>query len=766
MSDMEFDLPSDSDEDVPDWLKDLGGDEPPQDAGAAEEETLDWMADANDSAPEPGDTPALQSEADPDLLPADKPEDESVSAVPPSEAEEVPDWLSADESEAAPVSVPASAGEEEIQDEVPDWLSNIRASEAENDSQPEISAAEDESSESEGDPEWLDRIREHEDERLATDNQGEQEEAVFIDDIQLEEGDEQSAGDGIEEPQSPDWLSGLQSDQDAPEADEEQSLDEKSGMDQEESPSKVEGVTSILKPKAEKTLPETDDPIPDETLAELREDRDKAVEGIDSEFPDLPKDSSFKDTGSLPSWLVDMKRTGSLEESELPTNDADTFTREEFLSSPSEDEDSPELDLSLGELPDWISESDSAVDQTDEVVITPQGKVEDDVTPAEVPNWLNSMRPVESPYAEEEGAEGVEETIGPLAGLQNVLPAEPEITLFEKPSAFSLNLETTESQQYNASLLDRMIDSDINPKKSGTAAMALTQGVLRWVIAGLIFFSLLIPILTGSQSIPLPPIENIPPETLRLQNLVSNLEQGTSILVAFDYQPGVSAEMHAAAAAVFDHLLLQGAQLVLVSTEPTGPALAENFLLKTQAARHRQVSEKKYCNMGYISGGTAALLNLTGNPQQSLPTAVCDGQVVQNPWDFPPLQNITGISDFAMLIVLTDDAGTARAWIEQVQPALGDTPLMMIISAQIEPLIRPYYQSEPKQVSAFVTGILGGAYYESSIGRDHIRTARLYWNSYSVGLGVSVSIILIGSIGSLGSFLLARRKGPKSEAQI
>ena len=165
--------------------------------------------------------------------------------------------------------------------------------------------------------------------------------------------------------------------------------------------------------------------------------------------------------------------------------------------------------------------------------------------------------------------------------------------------------------------------------------------------------------------------------------------------------------------------------------------------------------------MGYISGGTAALLSLAENPQQLLPTAVCDGEAVLNPWDFPPLQTITDLSDFGMLIVLTDDAGSARAWIEQVQPDLGDTPLAMIISAQIEPLIRPYYQSDPKQVSAFVTGVLGGAYYESSLGREH--AARLYWNSYSAGLGISMLIIVIGSIASLGSSLLSRRKAPKSE---
>ncbi|MCH7662344.1 MAG: hypothetical protein IH859_00550, partial [Chloroflexi bacterium] len=474
MSDMDFDLPSDSEEEVPDWLKDLGGDEPPQAAGASEEETSDWIANANDSAPEPSDTPSPENVEDSDWPSGSETEATSVSKSPAGGKEEVPDWLSAGESKDASVSAPTSTGEEEV----PDWLSNIRSSEAETDPQPDSTTAGEETGEGkeagegeeadegEEDSQWLEQIREAESERVVSESLEDQEEAVFIDNIQSEEGDEQAAADGVEEQRTPDWLSGMQSEQDAPESEREQIPDPLSDI-----------VAEEPLPEVQETIPKTDDPVPDENLSELRADRDNAVEGIDSEFPDLPKDSGFKDTGSLPSWLVDMKRTGSLEESALPTNAAEDSVSEERPSSPAADEDSSELDLSLGELPDWISETQSEIDKEDDV-ISPQGKVGADIGPAEVPTWLHSMRPVESPYGEGEDADGVEETIGPLSGLQDVLPAEPEITQFGKPPAFSLNLETTENQQYNAALLDRMIATDSQPKKSGAAAIALTQGAL------------------------------------------------------------------------------------------------------------------------------------------------------------------------------------------------------------------------------------------------------------------------------------------------
>ena len=68
-----------------------------------------------------------------------------------------------------------------------------------------------------------------------------------------------------------------------------------------------------------------------------------------------------------------------------------------------------------------------------------------------------------------------------------------------------------------------------------------------------------------------------------------------------------------------------------------------------------------------------------------------------------------------MVLVITDDADTARGWIEQVQPKLVDplspTPMTMVVSAQAEPLVYPSYLPFPKQVDGLVSGIAGGAYF-------------------------------------------------------
>ena len=106
------------------------------------------------------------------------------------------------------------------------------------------------------------------------------------------------------------------------------------------------------------------------------------------------------------------------------------------------------------------------------------------------------------------------------------------------------------------------------------------------------------------------------------------------------------------------------------------------------------------------------------------------------------------------MLVLTDDPDLARSWIEQVGPAMdpGGTgqgvPLAMVVSAQAEPLVYPYYYASPRQISGLVSGVTGGAYYENVVGFSE---AGSFWTAYNAGLVLAVIIIAVGS-----SFNLAR----------
>ena len=213
--------------------------------------------------------------------------------------------------------------------------------------------------------------------------------------------------------------------------------------------------------------------------------------------------------------------------------------------------------------------------------------------------------------------------------------------------------------------------------------------------------------------------------------------------------------MSAAAAAVVDHIMLKGAYLTLVSTSPTGPALAENFFRTTQWA-HNYTSGIQYINLGYIPGGASGLLGFAQIPQRITPLAF-DGLEA---WKTMPLSRISTLSDFEMVVIITDNPDIARTWIEQVQPALPSTPMIAVASAQAEPILRPYSGGQDPQLDGLVGGITGGAAYEQVTGKTHL--ARQYWDALNYGLLTAAAAILIGGLVNLVSIFLT--KSGKGEA--
>ena len=83
-------------------------------------------------------------------------------------------------------------------------------------------------------------------------------------------------------------------------------------------------------------------------------------------------------------------------------------------------------------------------------------------------------------------------------------------------------------------------------------------------------------------------------------------------------------------------------------------------------------------------------------------------------------------------------------WIEQYQPHLAAKPLIMILSAQAEPIVRPYYEASPQQVQGIVSGTVGAAAYENLLGRVGI--ARSQWGAYSLGVLAACLLILVGGL--------------------
>jgi len=613
-----------------------------------------------------------------------------------------------------------------------------------------------------------------------------------------------TAGEGLEEAETPDWLHELQEESGG--ASEDQAAFEDEAGD--EALDWLEQMRQRGEQAQQEEIPEeTPDPaVPDwlEQLDEEEEDLKGFGKPFRSEEPDWlseaaggPEDLAVSQ--EIPEWLSEISGPTTPEEAE-PESVADEQSVDELASDEivvpdwlSELENPPQPPLIRGEQsapqpalekgeenppqPPLIRGEQSGpqppltrgeetrqpgLERGEENPPQPPltrgeqsaaEEAEPEISRAEIPSWLASMRPVEDaapPIAPHEASIPRVESAGPLSGFSGVLSPQPEVGQVPKPPTYSIKLQVSENQKSHADLLTEMLAQEGEAQAIPRPAMISPQHILRSAIALIIMLAVLWPLITGSQEAPLP---SFSPGTAAVNQLINGLPDQAQVLLAFDYEPALTGEMEPAASAVVDHLMLRGAYLSLVSTSPLGPIVAERFLSTTQA-EHGYASDSQYVNLGFIPGGPAGLLAFAESPGRVLPYTL-EG----NPaWGrggqpaLPPLQGVTHLSDFDLVMVITDSPEAARTWVEQAQPFLEDesaqTPLVMVTSAQAEPLVRPYYQPTSGQVQGLLSGLRDGGAYGRLTGSEGL--TRKYWDAFGLGLWVAAAVITVGGLVNVG----------------
>jgi hypothetical protein len=453
-------------------------------------------------------------------------------------------------------------------------------------------------------------------------------------------------------------------------------------------------------------------------------------------------------SSEAPDWLNNFQSV----EAEQPS---ESFSAEKIPSGITEDTlPGGEMDELFSEIPDWLSSS--ADDEPPSEPLAVSGA--DPIAPSELPSWVQAMRPVESPTdVPSSGAvpsgDQTLESRGALAGLHGVLPAVPGFTPTSKPKAYSIKLQANDEQLAHAALLEQILAAETEPVPIESISPLGTSQRLRWVIALILLVFLTVPLALRTRIFSAP--VGFPNELRDAVTLAQSIPENAPVLVAFDYSPARAGELEAAAAPMFDQmLLLRHPRLTFISTNETGAILAERFI-SGPLGGHNYQSGTTYLNLGYLPGGQMGIRAFAQEPS----TTVLMDISLQPAWVAPPLEGITTLSQFAALILITDNADSARVWIEQTQSLRGNVPFIVIASAQAAPMIQPYYDS--RQVNGVVSGLYGGALFEQqNAGRPG--TVRGYWDAYSLGLLIAVALIVGGALWNLS--LALRGGGSDGEA--
>jgi hypothetical protein len=478
----------------------------------------------------------------------------------------------------------------------------------------------------------------------------------------------------------------------------------------------------------------------------------KAAAPQSSVFSEAPAEQPPFDSQESPDWLSTFKSSA---ETSTPVRDESISP---FDSTPSEPQGNvpaftanafPQgsVDELFTEMPDWLS---SAV----EAAPGPASAVEQEsLLPGELPSWVRAMRPVDTslPKPAPSISDQTLEARGALGGLSGVLPAAGYAPT-SKPKAYSIKLQATQGQQAQAALLEQILAAEAEPVPIISYAPLRRSRGLRWFISFVAIFLVIsaVSLKTSVFSMPV----SVPSELGGALRVAQQVTADAPVLVAVDYHPARAAEMEAAAAPMFDQMMvLQHPRLTFVSTNETGPVLVERFLSGPLKEREYQYGSQ-YVNLGYLPGGVMGIRAFILNSRQAMPYDILLGAA----WETAPLLGVQSISQFAALIVITDSADTARLWIEQTTPirAAVPLPLVVISSAQAAPMIQPYY--EAGQVAGIVHGLRGAAVFEqNNAGRPGI--VRAYWDAYNAGMLLAMALILGG--GLVSSMLALRERAAR-----
>lgn len=681
-------------DELTDWLKQTGDTQQPQPA-SPQTSAFEMPSESSD-APDWLKKMAAENPQEDELV-----SDTKFSTASPSDS---PDWL-------RQMAAEDDSQKKDSTPEAPDWLHRIGAEEdaQKKDATPEA-------------PDWL--------HQMAAES-GQSNDAPFISAGTFDDTSATPAAD------TPDWLRAMGNVQDQPESADSVSF-EKPDIGQTEAP----------KNPAEESLPawmqsltyvENEEPPQTETPAWLS----------NAQPPEQQEQAPAQDEpafGDIPSWLKAAAPQSSIYEepdTQAPGmhpalagpessdwldafKSADTSFESpasEFMPEPQANEN---IDALFAEMPDWLSnaaEPSSSTGSTNPVSTSNA----DALIPGELPSWVQAMRPVDTGSSGSSSAISRDQTLesrGALAGLQGVLPSVPGYTPTSKPKAYSIKLQASEEQQAHAALLEQILAAETAPVPIASFSALTSSRNLRWFLTGVLLAVVTTVLFMKTQIFPLP--LGVPPETNGAIQMSQLIPDGAPVLVAFDYEPAQAAEMEAAAAPMFN--LMKRPNLTIISTNETGSILAERFISGPLADVDK--SGIQYANLGYLPGGQMGIRAFAQNPLQTS----------------SQLQGITSLADFRALIIITDSAQSARAWIEQVSSTTNAIPMVVISSAQAAPMIQPYYESQ--QIVGLVSGLYGAAVFEQNNG-GLPGASRNYWDAYSIAMLLSTILIVGGAFINL-----------------
>jgi len=342
--------------------------------------------------------------------------------------------------------------------------------------------------------------------------------------------------------------------------------------------------------------------------------------------------------------------------------------------------------LTDGDIIDDLLDGEDDFTGIDLSDLPPSVPLEDRMSRATIPDWVEEMKPAElTPEGAEPEPEPTPESAGPLVGIGGVIALQSALSPSYDSAPVNKFGVTKEHQQQTALLRqltqgERKLSSGISKSDAKTSArvrMALIVVLLLVALAGLFG-----PSLVTLPTEPSPALVAVHDELTAVSN--------QPVLVAFEYTPAMAGELNATADTLLAALAENGSPVVAVSQSAAGSTIAASHLPEDGV------------QIGMVTGGAVGLRQLADCVSETSVCATLLGREV-TPEEQELLRNV------ALIIVLTGERDSMVNWIEQVGSP-SKLPLVMGLTTSIAPLAAPYYDSG--QITGMMDGLEETAVYQ------------------------------------------------------
>ncbi len=490
---------------------------------------------------------------------------------------------------------------------------------------------------------------------------------------------------------------------------------------------------------------------------------------------DLPSPAFILEKDDLPSenpFLFDDDDTQFFQDTPQPDEDKSDIENQRIennLSTSSSDSGLDSVPFSFDGIPDWLEkvrldelDIDNEKYSTEAEVDKPQlsSPIEPNdtnaISQANLPEWLKAIRPIEvvTPDVSRIKPSKRVEQAGPLAGLTGVLSTENISNLYASSKTADLNIEITEKQKMHAALLEEII-SPIN-LQSITSQNKTDEKQFLSIVVPVLFLILIVFSIFFNKNIFSFPVE-IPAETVRFHNLITGyLNQNQTpedILLISEMDASAYPEMNLISKSVIENLFANNHRISSLATNPNGIIVSTAILENATQSIATYNFAENVINLGYLPANHLGIQSFLADPRGTILTDY-EGNAI---WTSSYLSNVDSITDFDLIILMTDNAEKSRVWIEQIKIFAPDIGFVVISTTQAIPLLQPYVDSH--QIDGMIGGIPGNLAFTNLLDSKSNELERFaFLNQISVLL-----IIIFLLIGSLTAIFTNMKKLMKNE---